>query len=270
MRSGTLAREIVSACEAQAVLGLSMQVAEERSADPGPATPTRPKFTMDQSRSPPLRRASGLAIALAVHVALVAVILWPMVATKPSPIVSIHVSLVPSRPAETPPVLKPSVAPPVIERVAVHLPVSPVKVVLLQKSEQPTEVRPIAPPPLHAISAPPRSLPIPSSPAPPSPVRGKPPVSFQEKLLAQLERYKRYPHQARLRGQQGIVALHFKLDRQGHVLSSSVAASSGFSMLDDEALALLDRAQPLPPIPDDIHGETLDITVPISFSLQHG
>ena len=58
------------------------------------------------------------------------------------------------------------------------------------------------------------------------------------------------------------------MDRAGHVLSFQMAGSSGWADLDDEARALIVRAQPLPPLPGDYPGETLDLIVPVVFSLR--
>jgi periplasmic protein TonB len=44
--------------------------------------------------------------------------------------------------------------------------------------------------------------------------------------------------------------------------------SSGASALDDEALALLRRAEPFPPPPPELPGARVDLTVPIRFNLR--
>jgi periplasmic protein TonB len=92
--------------------------------------------------------------------------------------------------------------------------------------------------------------------------------SWQTMLVRQLQRAKRYPPQARSRNEQGIVLLSFSLDRGGHVLSHRIAKSSGYPDLDDEVLAMIMRAEPLPPFPASMPERRLDLTVPIRFSLQ--
>jgi protein TonB len=91
--------------------------------------------------------------------------------------------------------------------------------------------------------------------------------SFLNRLLAQLNRYKRYPREARTAHIEGVTLLHFVMDAQGRVLSFDIAKSSGRPMLDAEALALIQRAQPLPALPDDYPTRTLDAVVPIVFAL---
>lgn len=84
-------------------------------------------------------------------------------------------------------------------------------------------------------------------------------------LLAWLERHKEYPRVAQKRRQQGVVLLHIVLDRDGRVIEAHIQESSGYRLLDDAALAMLKRAQPLPPIPDDIREERLRFVVPVQF-----
>jgi periplasmic protein TonB len=92
-------------------------------------------------------------------------------------------------------------------------------------------------------------------------------ASWQSNLIKQLEKFKRYPNDARARGDEGTVELGFTLDRSGHVLAHQIVRSSGHSALDAEAIAMVERAQPLPPIPDSMPDAQLDLTVPIVFSL---
>src|SRR5262249_49397720 len=87
-------------------------------------------------------------------------------------------------------------------------------------------------------------------------------------ILALLERNKRYPGVAHSRREQGPAQVFFSLDRQGRVIDSRVVRSSGASALDEEALALLRRAQPFPPPPRELPGERVDLTVPVRFNLR--
>jgi periplasmic protein TonB len=95
-----------------------------------------------------------------------------------------------------------------------------------------------------------------------------PPPDYLSLLLAHLNAYKRYPYNARLHHEEGIVRLRFVMDRAGHVLSHQIAESSGFPELDDEANAMIQEAQPLPPVPANYPGTTLDLVLPLVFSLR--
>jgi protein TonB len=92
--------------------------------------------------------------------------------------------------------------------------------------------------------------------------------TWKTEILALLERNKRYPEVAQSRHQQGIAQVFFSLDRQGRVIDSRVVRSSGASALDEEALALLRRAQPFPPPPPELPGQRVDLSVPIRFNLK--
>jgi protein TonB len=65
-----------------------------------------------------------------------------------------------------------------------------------------------------------------------------------------------------------VVMLSFTVDRTGHVLARQIARSSGHRELDNEVMSMIERAQPLPPFPASMPQATLDLTVPIRFSLR--
>jgi protein TonB len=92
-------------------------------------------------------------------------------------------------------------------------------------------------------------------------------ANWQGQLLARLQRYKRYPETARYRREEGVAQLGFTMDREGHVLTAVILRSSGSAALDAEALALVYRAEPLPPPPADMAGARLNLSVPLNFSL---
>jgi periplasmic protein TonB len=132
--------------------------------------------------------------------------------------------------------------------------------------EAPTEVPlPVEKPPEKAQTSPP--------PAPVTAQRvkgGAPTVepSWQTGLMRQLQRFKRYPASAQSHKEEGVVLLSFSLDRSGHVLTRSIARSSGHPDLDDEVMAMIVRAEPLPPFPASMTQDHVDLTVPIRFSLR--
>jgi periplasmic protein TonB len=92
--------------------------------------------------------------------------------------------------------------------------------------------------------------------------------TWKSAIVALLERNKRYPHEAHARGEHGVVQVAFTLDRSGQLRESRVLRSSGAAVLDEEALALLRRAQPFPAPPAEMPGQTIDLTVPIRFNLK--
>ncbi len=88
-------------------------------------------------------------------------------------------------------------------------------------------------------------------------------TSWERLLVAQLERHKRYPSQAR--GKVGEVQLEFTVDRTGNVLTSRVVHSSGSEVLDAAALALVKNAAPLPIPPAGLPEDLLSVILPIRY-----
>jgi periplasmic protein TonB len=84
---------------------------------------------------------------------------------------------------------------------------------------------------------------------------------------AHLNAYKAYPYDARIHRQQGTVGLRFTLDRSGKILSCDVTRSAGSPSLDEEARAMMRRANPFPPLPKEFQGQTLELEVPVIFAL---
>lgn len=87
-------------------------------------------------------------------------------------------------------------------------------------------------------------------------------------LQAWLERHRRYPDRARERGQEGVAYVFFVLDAGGRVLERRLERSSGYALLDEEVLAMVARADPMPPIPGDMARASLAIVVPVAFTLR--
>jgi periplasmic protein TonB len=92
-------------------------------------------------------------------------------------------------------------------------------------------------------------------------------ASWLSELAAHLARYKRYPAEAEARHNTGTVRLSFTMDRGGRVVSRHIEGSSGSASLDQEALSMIERAQPLP-VPPSMPQTRITLTVPIHFSLQ--
>jgi protein TonB len=124
------------------------------------------------------------------------------------------------------------------------------------------------------------SLPMPEPPKPEPPSEEKqataPPQAnapraiarWESALAAHLERFKRYPQEARARGDQGTATVAFTIDHEGRLVSSRIVQSSGSAMLDEETLAMLARAQPLPKPPDNVLDSELSFIVPVRFNIR--
>jgi protein TonB len=60
----------------------------------------------------------------------------------------------------------------------------------------------------------------------------------------------------------------FSIDHEGHLLSSRIVQSTGSSSLDQEALAMLARADPMPKPPDGAPDSALSLIVPVRFFIR--
>lgn len=212
-------------------------------------------------------RWSGcFAAVIGVHVAAALLfIAWRTLAPAPEPLPpAILIDMLPAPTPPAPPPPAPKIKPPEPKKVVKppvrkpapikkELPVAP------SEAELPAAPKPVPAPTTQAAPAAPVT-----APSVPSPSK----VSFEALLLAHLEKHKRYPPEARMRRQQGVSYLYFVMDRQGRVLNHKLQRSSGSSFLDDEVLALIQRAQPLPPIPADRPEDQLEFIVPIQFSIR--
>jgi protein TonB len=87
--------------------------------------------------------------------------------------------------------------------------------------------------------------------------------NWKSALVAQIERNKRFSGSER-----GVAEVAFGVDRSGGVHNVRVVASSGSSVLDRDAIAWLERSQPLPPPPPEIAGAIITIKVPLRYNYQ--
>jgi protein TonB len=140
--------------------------------------------------------------------------------------------------------------------------------VALQEPEPPKPQPPVeatAPPPSVAVAVPDEKPPTAGSDVQPTPVAVR---EWQNSLSTQIRRFQRYPPRAIARREQGSAAITFRIDSNGRVIESRIIKSSGSSDLDQELLAMVARAQPLPKPPPDAKPADLEITFAMNFSLK--
>lgn len=150
----------------------------------------------------------------------------------------------------------------------VELKPPPPKPRLVEKPKPPQEKKP------QSAAAAPQATPD-IAPRAAAPIHGATPEqhstalpTWKGLLLRHLERHKRYPGEAQRSRHEGITYVRFTMSRDGRVVAARIERASGHASLDQEGLELLQRAQPLPPLPPDQSGETLEIVVPIQFFLK--
>jgi protein TonB len=90
--------------------------------------------------------------------------------------------------------------------------------------------------------------------------------AWQKEINKLLEKNKRYPSQVRAQRKRMVTRVAFNMDREGKVASPPhIVASSGMSAFDQEAIELIQRAQPYPPPPAVLPGAEVQVIVPIWF-----
>ena len=234
---------------------------------------------------------SGLAV-LCVYAGVTATLAtWrypdDTVAAEPSGAIVVDLAPLPAAPSTTPtdiapgpeqvmseaqPVAKPEVTPP-DETPELPPAPNPDAAVALQAKPQP-EVTPQQQAAAATTSAP-QAVPERIAPVAVAPTQGVPNaknseavVTWRTKVLALIEKNKRYPEAARSRREQGTAQVSFALDRKGMVSNARVIQSSGSNALDEEAVALLKRAEPFPAPPATFPGEFVVVRQPIRFTVK--
>jgi TonB family protein len=90
-------------------------------------------------------------------------------------------------------------------------------------------------------------------------------LKWESTVLARMRREKSYPALALQNGQEDIVYVKITVNRQGYVQVSSIIRSRHIDTLDQAALDLVKRVNPLPALPQTIAGEQYTIIVPIDY-----
>jgi periplasmic protein TonB len=269
------------------------------------AAMTATREALPRRRKGRLRWTACWALALAFHAAVAAALLlyWrpeqeqvagaPLILIELAPLPvapAVTPSDVPPGPQQTQTAAAPPPEPPAIKREVTPPPQQPVE-------QTETAALPPAPPAEQPVAALPppkpakqpreekhrqsaaRQASAPSSaahranraaaPAPGASARHRAALSnWQSRVFAQIARYKRYPAEAQARGEHGVAQLAFSVDRSGGVHRARILRSSGSTALDRATLALIARAQPLPPPPPEIRGAQIAIVVPIRYNIR--
>jgi TonB family protein len=89
-------------------------------------------------------------------------------------------------------------------------------------------------------------------------------ADWKSQIIELIERNKRYPDSAPPADEERVVKVLFSLDRRGRVMDSRIISSSGSSVLDEEALALVRRSEPFPPTPQELK-DRVNLMLPIRF-----
>lgn len=226
--------------------------------------------------------AAALLLSLGLHIAVLAALPKPADEVKPPLELVVELQPPPAppeppppeppKPPEPKPVPKKPIPKPKPEPKPEPLPEPP------RMDEPPTEP---PPPPPPVISAPPEPTVVPEVVVPPPPPEPppKPKVppepdlnaarnQYSSQLSREFAKYKQYPRIAQMRGWQGVVKVELKIDGSGAIQSLTIATSSGFEVLDKQALEMVRKATPLPQPPETLRGREFNIIVPVAFRLE--
>jgi len=91
---------------------------------------------------------------------------------------------------------------------------------------------------------------------------------WYKQVVVQLRSNSSFPRLAM--GETGAAKVGFVLDRQGNLLSHWLEESTGNRVLDEESLAILERAKPFPMPPSGLKEDRMTFTIPIIFRSRPG
>jgi protein TonB len=209
----------------------------------------------------------ALLFSLLIHGMLLALVPgWHTNVFKPQPVLSVQLpELVRPEPAPAAPPVKPQTkaVPMVTERARSEF-----------KLPQPPRVESnVAPQPQAEPTETPSVAPLPAAPTPAPVVVAKTAPdsalldSYGKTLSSLIAKYQRYPRIAQLRSWQGTAQVQLSVSAAGRMVNVVILRSSGFEVLDDQALEMVRQATPLPPPPEALRGREFTVMVPIVFKL---
>jgi protein TonB len=242
------------------------------------------------TRADALDRRFGIALAASLVVHAAALSVAPSLTKRAAldPPVTLQLSLrqadvvVPELPPAVPEVPKPAPvkrAPPVREaKVPVAPTPAPAPIPAPATPEPPAEIverAQVEPPLAVAPFNPPVEAPPPPVIAPPAAVPREPEVppaallaGYGKRISDALARYKEYPRIAQLRGWEGSVTMRLRVAPSGRLIDAELHTSSGYDVLDKQAIAMATRAGQLPVPPAGLNGSEVAVLVPVVFRLE--
>jgi len=92
-------------------------------------------------------------------------------------------------------------------------------------------------------------------------------IRYEQLLVAWLEKHKKYPRQAKRLRIEGEAIVRILIDRRGKIQQVILEQGTGNRMLDKAVLAMTQRADPFPPMPEHDPRQKLEFMVPVAFLL---
>ncbi len=95
-------------------------------------------------------------------------------------------------------------------------------------------------------------------------------ISYNRWLKVKVESVLKYPELAAMSGYQGTLFIKFDILKNGSLGSVEVLKSSGYKILDDEAVRSIQASAPFQPLPGDWHMDRYSIRAAVIFYLGEG
>jgi protein TonB len=153
----------------------------------------------------------------------------------------------------------PVVAPPVVPRAETSTP-APAQTEAAEPASASTGV----PAPSASLAAP---APGPASPAAETLDAGTL-AQYRLAIMGAARRFKRYPRVALDQNWQGRVEIRMIVAASGQIAALTVRSSTGYTVLDEHALEMVERAKEMAPIPPTLRGKEFTLDIPVVFSLR--
>lgn len=93
-------------------------------------------------------------------------------------------------------------------------------------------------------------------------------ANYADLLANHVSQFKYYPRMAIEHRWQGDVIVHIEIAEDGSVVSAKILKSSGYEILDNEAMAMIRKASPLPKPTESLKNKSFSVALPIQFLLK--
>jgi len=89
-------------------------------------------------------------------------------------------------------------------------------------------------------------------------------------LIGAARRYVHYPAQARENGWRGKVEVRLVIGADGAIVNLTIKTSSGYPVLDDQALEMVRKGKTVAQVPPELLGKEFPVDIPVVFDLRTG
>lgn len=218
--------------------------------------------------------------ALALSAALHLLLLWPAALPRPAAMAGMPLTATLREPVPVvPAIAAPSaaVSAPAVLRAPARRPVMPARpkqLLLVADSERPAAVPPAltfaagASASADSTAVPARATAGPFTATAEEGVDADGVRAYRMVLAREARAHQHYPPLARERGWIGKAIVEVDVSRQGHAWQTLLARSSGYDILDKEALAMMSRAAASATLPDSLRGQAFAVHLEVTFNLE--